>query len=171
MSLPRDGYKYELFDGEIIMSPAGFNHGDICAAVLELLRAYVRPRKLGKICDGQTGFRLTKGFKRKTVLSPDVSFVAEPRVARIVNRDKFFEGGPDLAVEVLSPGDSLPKTEEKLRRFFLNGTRLGWIVDPVAQQVWVHLPEGRMTTKAMSQTLDGGDVVPGLKLRIRRIFE
>jgi len=101
MSQPSDGHKYELWNGKIIVSAAGFYHGDLCAAVSEAIRAFVRLRKLGKICDGQTGFRLTHGFRRKTVLSPDVSFVSQARGEALVNRDKFFEGGPDLTVEVL----------------------------------------------------------------------
>ena len=171
MSLPRDGYKYELLNGEIIMSPAGFNHGDICVAIATALNNFVRPRKLGKVCDGQTGFRLVHGFKRKTVLSPDVSFVSRQRVEAMKDREKFFDGAPDLAVEVLSPGDNLRKIEEKVRRYFLNGARLAWIVDPFSRQVYVHQPEGAGAIKAQAESLNGSDVLPGFKLRVREIFD
>lgn len=171
MSLPRDGYKYELCEGKIIMSPAGFNHGDICVAISEALRTYVRTRKLGRVCDGQTGFRLRQGVKRKTVLSPDVSFISQDRVDAMTARSKFFEGGPDLAVEVLAPGDSRVKTAIKLRRFFKNGTRLGWIVDPVSRQVMVCQADGPAATRGISQILEGGDCIPGFRLRVRRLFE
>src|SRR5438874_8063754 len=79
MQLPKNGYKYELLEGTLIMSPAGFSHGGICASIIIALGNFVYPRKLGKIYDGQTGFRLTRGFQRKTVLSPDVSFVRRAR--------------------------------------------------------------------------------------------
>ena len=170
MSLPRDGYKYELFNGEIIMSPAGFNHGDICITIATALRNFARPRKLGKVCDGQTGFRLTHGLRRKTVLSPDVSFVSRKRVEAMAAPEKFFEGAPDLAVEVLSPGDALPAVEEKVRLYFLNGARLAWIVDPFEKQVYVRQPDGSVTIKLLAERLDAGEVLPGFRLPVREIF-
>lgn len=171
MSLPRDGYKYELWDGEISMSPAGFGHGDICLKVAFEIQKFVLRHKLGKVCDGQTGFRLRKGFKRKTVLSPDVSFVIQARVEAMLERDKFFDGGPDLAVEGLSPEDSVRKMTDKFRRLFLNGTQVGWIVDPVSRRVQVHFPDGRVIVCGLSQSLSGGEVLAGFKLPVRRIFE
>lgn len=171
MSLPRDGYKYELFNGEITMSPAGFNHGDICITIATALKNFARPRRLGKVCDGQTGFRLAHGSRRKTVLSPDVSFVSRRRVEAMIAPEKFFEGAPDLAVEVLSPGDARPAVEEKIRLYFLNGSRLAWIVDPFSKQIEVRGPEGVVVIKAMGERFDGGEVLPGFKLPVREIFE
>ena len=171
MQLPRNGYKYELLEGNLIMSPAGFSHGDICVAIATELRNFAQRRKLGKVCDGQTGFRLTRGVRRKTLLSPDVSFVSRHRVEAVAAPEKFFEGAPDLAVEVLSPGDRLAKTEAKTRPFFLNGTRLAWIVDPVARLVHVHSPSGNHFVKQAGEVLEGGEVLPGFKLRVRKIFD
>ena len=170
MALPRDGYKYELLDGQIIMSPAGFKHGDLCSKIIIAIGNFVQPRKLGRVCDGQTGFRLSRGFKRKTVLSPDVSFLSRERVETIKAPEKFVEGGPDLAVEVLSPGDSLPKTEKKVGRFFRNGTRLAWIIDPVARQAFVHRPRTAPVIVSAEQALEGGDVLPGFRLRLRKVL-
>lgn len=171
MSLPRDGQKYELWEGKISMSPAGFNHGGICLKVAFEIQKFVLRRKLGKVCDGQTGFRLRKGFRRKTVLSPDVSFVIQERMEAMLEPDKFFDGGPDLVVEVLSPGDSVREMTDKLRRFFLNGTQVGWIVDPVSRRVHVHYRDGRAAVFGISQSLPGGAVLTGFKLPVRRIFE
>ncbi|MBI2926274.1 MAG: Uma2 family endonuclease [Verrucomicrobia bacterium] len=172
MNLPRDGYKYELLNGELIVSPAGFDHGDVCTNVSTELKNYVRARRLGKVCDGQTGFRVRRGVKRKTLLSPDVSFVAQARVeAAASSLKKFFAGAPDLAVEVLSPKESLASAERKIRLLFRNGARLGWIVDPAFRRVHVLTPDGPATVKHWNESLDGGAVVPGLRVRVRRFFE
>ena len=171
LRLPREGYKHELLEGMLIMSPAGFSHGDICAAIIMQIRSFAQPRKLGKVCDGQTGFRLTRGVRRKTVLSPDVSFVSRRRVEAMAAPEKFFEGAPDLVVEVLSPGDRLAETENKVRRFFLNGTLLAWIVDPVARVVHVHSPAGQSFVKQAGEIIEGGEVLPGFKLRVKKLFD
>ena len=83
----------------------------------------------------------------------------------------YFDLPPDLIFEVLSPGDRLAKTEAKIRPFFLNGTRLAWIVDPVARLVHVHSPSGNHFVKQAGEVLDGGEVLPGFKLRVRKIFD
>ena len=66
-SLPKNGYKYELLDGQIIMSPAHANHGVICVRVAVLLYNFVHRRKLGEVYDSSTGFRLAE----KVLLSPN----------------------------------------------------------------------------------------------------
>jgi Uma2 family endonuclease len=172
MSLPRDGFKYELLNGEITMSPAGFNHGRVCGKILRALGNHVEEQDLGVVCEGQTGFRLAVGFKRKTVLSPDVSFVTRERLAAArQSLDKFFEGGPDLAVEVLSLGDSLAKALNKMARFFRNGTRLGWIVDARVREVHVVLPDGTATVIKPAGTLTGGAVLPKFRLPVDRLLK
>src|SRR5205807_851899 len=100
-----------------------------------------------------------------------VSFVSRSRADAIRAPEKFFDGAPDLAVEVLSPGDTLAKIEAKMRRYFVNGTRLAWIVDPIAHVVHVHTPGGRQVLKKAGDSLEGADVLPGLKFRARKIFD
>ena len=171
-ALPRDGRKYELMNGEITtMSPAGFNHGDICLAIAAALRAFARKNRLGKVVEGQTGFRLEHGVTRKTVLSPDASFVSAARLAAVESLDGFLVGAPDLAVEVLSLGDSLAQTRRKVALYLRNGTRLAWIVDPVAKEVQIYRPDGSVESKQLHETLSGGEVLPGFKLPVRAIFD
>jgi Uma2 family endonuclease len=64
------------------------------------------------------------------MLSPDVSFISNARLAEIfVSPDKFFQGAPDLLVEVLSPSDRRSLIETKLAKYFEHGGRLAWLVD------------------------------------------
>jgi len=101
--LPKDGRKYELVDGEIRLSPAGARHGRIAVRLTAALLAFVGPKRLGEVFDSSTGYRLPGCDVR----SPDASFVATKRLAKVP--EGFLEVAPDLAVEVLSPDDSLAR--------------------------------------------------------------
>src|SRR5882757_543667 len=79
-ALPKDGYKYELLDGELIMSPAHARHGEICMRLGSLLFNFVDRKELGKVYDSSTGFRLAP----EVLLSPDVSFVNKARLKKIL---------------------------------------------------------------------------------------
>ena len=72
-SLPKDGFKRELLDGEIIMSPAHANHGIVCIRLCALLINFVQKHKLGEVFGSSTGFRLTESL----LLSPDVAFASQ----------------------------------------------------------------------------------------------
>src|SRR5207302_9640493 len=113
--LPKDGYKHELLDGELIMSPVHANHGIVCMRFGLVLGNFVQRHKLGELFDSSTGFRLSE----KVLLSPDIAFVSNARLKKIlVAPDKFLGGAPDLAVEVLSPSDRLRGVHRKLDRYF-----------------------------------------------------
>src|SRR6266568_2091390 len=102
LHLPDDGFRYELVRGELRkMSPSGADHGDVAAVIVWSLLNHVRKNRLGKVYTADAGFRIGRG--PDTVLAPDAAFV---RAARVVKTRKFFEGPPDLAIEVVSPGDS-----------------------------------------------------------------
>src|ERR1051325_9178653 len=97
MALPNNGHKYELLDGDLLMSPVGETHSDICARLVTLLTIFIERRQLGRVYDSSIGYRLSP----KILLSPDVSFVSNERLAQIrVAPEKFLHGAPDLAVEV-----------------------------------------------------------------------
>src|SRR5437867_1835363 len=123
MSLPRDGRKYELVDGEIRVSPAGVRHGQVIVRLTVRLGAFVAERRLGDVLDSSTGFRLPGG----NVRSPDVAFVAAGRFPGGKTPEGFGELAPDLAVEVLSPDDSARYVFDKVGEYLRAGTRLVWV--------------------------------------------
>jgi Uma2 family endonuclease len=77
---------------------------------------------------------------------------------------------PDLAVEVLSEGITQDEMERKLKEYFLAGVRLVWFVEPRKRTVEVFTAPGACTVFTEEQTLDGGDVLPGLRLPVRDFF-
>lgn len=165
--LPKDGRKYELIEGRLMMSPASANHGSICIRLAVLLATHVQRRKLGVVYDSSTGFRLSD----EVVLSPDLAFVSRQRLSRIlVAPDKFLAGAPDLVVEVISPTDRLKDIQLKLDQYFDHGTKLAWLVDWRKQTVTVHSADSVITLSRPHTVLTGGSVLSGFRCKLSRIF-
>src|SRR5687768_13188473 len=117
------------------MSPAGAQHGEICSRLLITVGMYVRQRRAGRIYDSSTGFRLDPD----NCFSADVSFVKSARIATVLpNPEKFVQGAPDFAIEVLSPTDTISSIERKIALFFQFGTLLMWFVLPRKRVVRVY---------------------------------
>src|SRR5258708_39665918 len=76
MALPKDGYKRELLNGEIVMSPARSEHGRQIMRFAATFASHVYQHELGEVFDGQTGFRR----KSRDVLSPDISFIPRDKL-------------------------------------------------------------------------------------------
>ncbi|MEZ4670347.1 MAG: Uma2 family endonuclease [Anaerolineae bacterium] len=77
---------------------------------------------------------------------------------------------PDLAaVEVVSPGDSAKEIEEKMRDYLRHGVRLIWVMYPSLKSIIVRKP-GAMTELSGEDMLEGGDVLPGFKVKVSEIF-
>ena len=170
MALPdSEGQRYELWDGElIIMSPAAARHEEICYRLVLALGSFADQHRLGQVYGSSMGFRLN----RLTVYTPDVSFVSKERLrAMRYDPDKFLNAAPDLAVEVLSPSDTIRQTESKIADYFAHGTRLAWLVNPRRLQVRVYHQPGEHTLLEGSQTeLDGEDLLPGFKYTLGQLF-
>src|SRR5208283_3333550 len=95
------------------MSPTNFRHGEIAFNIGAPLRAHVKANKLGRVSGGDPGFILAR--KPDTVLAPDVTFLRADRLRAGVPAEGFYEGAPDLAVEVVSPSDRASKVEKKVQ--------------------------------------------------------
>jgi len=162
--------KYELWDGKIIpMSPAGPKHGAIIARLSYHLGTHIYENRLGEMFDGQTGFRL--GIQH--CFQPDISFVCHERLKLILPHgiEGMFHAAPDLAVEVLSPSDSITKTEKKMQLYLAHGTRLGWMIDIKNKTVRVYRPGQLFEHLQSEKALTGNSVLPGFRISLAKIFE
>lgn len=168
MELPKDGYKRELLGGEIVMSPAGSEHGMIIMQFAIVFGSFVNQHRLGKVFDGLTGFRM----KSRDVLSPDISFVSRERLAEMGGVPKgFFEGAPNVAMEFVSPNESRQRLKQKIAQYLGNGTKLAWVMDPERRVIQVHQEVEPHTTLSETQTLTGESVVPGFQIAVSAVFE
>jgi Uma2 family endonuclease len=170
MALPDDGHHYEIINGELIdMGNSGALHGYVCSTLMILLGGYVRQHNLGAMLDSSTAFKMKNGNKR----SPDIAFFAKERLQGIaVLPSGYLEGAPDLAVEVLSPGNTVEEIDDKLTEYFENGSRLVWVINPTQHYVLVyrsaHEPDRLLKEK---DSLDGEEVIPGFTLAIADLFQ
>jgi Uma2 family endonuclease len=158
----------ELVNGVLVEKTMGFYESNLACVLIQILRNFLDQYRLGVVAGEQGMIRLAPDLVR----IPDVSFVS---------RDQFPDGrvgrepvpflSPTLAVEVLSPSNSKAEMEQKLRDYFAAGSKLVWYLDPADRSVRVYTSPDHFTRLDESQTLDGGDVLPGFSLPIREWFE
>jgi Uma2 family endonuclease len=167
--MPDDGFRYELVKGELRkMSPTGWEHGVVVVNITLLLGQYVKTNKLGSCGGAETGFKIASD--PDTVRAPDLSFVIPVRIPEGEARKKFFTGAPDLAVEVMSPGDTRREVDEKVEDWLESGARAVWVVNPKRRVVTVYRSTTDVTRLSEGDELDGGDVVPGFRCKVSEIF-
>lgn len=170
MALPQDGHRYEIINGELIeMGNSGALHGYVSSNLMILLGAYIRTHKLGVMFDSSTAFKMKNGNKR----SLDISFFAKERLQGLTQLPTgFLEGAPDLAIEILSPGNTVEEMHNKLVEYFENGTRLAWIIHPIETYILVYHSAQEPTRLVKSaDTLEGEDVIPGFTLPMVELFQ
>jgi Uma2 family endonuclease len=162
--------RLELIEGEIQeMSPAGGEHGEVGGDLFGFIWNHVRQNGLGRVTAAETGYILFKDPDGKdTVRAPDVGFVSSERAPQPFT-EKYIPMAPDLAVEVVSPGDSADEIETKVTQYLRYGVRMVIVVYPTTKTVLVHTPTG-LKRLTIEDTLDGGDVLPGFTLKVREIF-
>lgn len=159
----------ELIRGELKrMSPTGLTHGILCNEVGAELRSFVKTNKLGVVCGAETGFIVERN--PDTVLAADVAFISYERLATVENFDKFGPFGPDLAVEVLSPSNTVSEIDEKVSLYFAAGARAVWVFNPKQRTVAAYASPSEVRILREHDTLDGGDVLPGFELELSELF-
>ncbi len=165
--MPRDGRRYELVKGELVeMTPVGPRHGAIARRLGAKLGEFADAHQLGETMV-ETGFCLER--QPDTVRAPDVSFLSKERVPP-EDHEGYVPGAPDLAVEIVSPGDRDTDIQDKVMDYLAHGTRLVWVVRPRQRTVTVYRPDGTVRLLRETDTLDGEDVVPGFSLLVGELF-
>ena len=146
------------------MPPPQFEHGRVSANLVLILGLHIRANRLGRICT-ESGYHLESD--PDTVLGPDVSFVSNDRDLHV---DGYYPGPPDLAIEVLSPGDRKSYVERKVAIWLETGTRSVWLVNPRRRTVEVISSlSDRRTLHETDELVD--DTVPGFRVKVSEIFE
>ncbi len=164
-----DGYRYELVRGERIrMDPTGGRHAAVAVRIARLLDEYVEAHDLGVCGTAEPGFVLQRA--PDVVRAPDVSFVAKARIPEAGIPAAYWPGPPDLAVEVVSPSDRLADVHGKIAEYFAAGTRLVWLVEPAARVVYAYRSQHDVQVIGGGGELTGGEVLPGFRCPVRRLF-
>ena len=153
----------------IVMPPTGGETGRSNVKAIVPLAIWNEQTQLGEVFDSSTGFTLPNKANR----SPDASWVEKSRWEALTpeQREKFIPLCPDFVIEILSPSDSLSKTQEKMQEYIDNGCRLGWLIKRKKQEVEIYRPGKEMEVLKSPPTLYGEDVLPGFTLNLQRIWE
>ncbi len=159
----------ELVRGEVIrMSPTGGVHGYICSELGAELRNLVKAHDLGITFGAETGFLVERN--PDSVLGPDSAFVSKERMKGVENFYKFIPFAPDLAVEVLSPSNTVSEMDKKIALYFAAGSRMVWIVNPERRTVSVYTSPFEVRILREGDMLEGGDVLPGFGYELSKLF-
>lgn len=164
LELPDDGNRYELVEGVLVeMGVTGDEHGEITLNLARRMADYVDEHNLGKVkvC---TGFQLAQ----KTVRAPDVAFIKAERVPPVSKGAVSVV--PDLAVEVISPGDDWSKIVEKVREYQKYGVALIWLIDPNLKAAFIFHPSDKLPI-ITDQELDGEQLIKDFKMNLEKLFE
>lgn len=171
LAMPDDGFRYELVRGELRkMPPAGSQHGYVAMNIGTSLNVHVKANGLGRVYAAETGFRLASD--PDTVRAPDAAFISRERVEQASRVAGYWPGPPDLAVEVVSPGDTHSQVVEKALSWLEAGCRMVLVADPAQRTVTVYrsLDNIRILTAEAGDAVDGEEVVPGWSLPVAKIF-
>ncbi len=157
----------ELVEGVLVEKAMGYYESRLAAVLLSLLEAYCQEHNRGIVLGADATTALGPGLIRL----PDVSFVSRRRLpGGKIPREPIPNLAPDLAVEVISQGNTPQEMERKLREYFAAGVKLVWYVYPQTRTVRVYMAQERMLELGEDQTLHGGDLLPGFSLQIRDWF-
>ena len=170
MQLPDDDLRHELINGELITMPLpGIPHGRIAARLSAPLTQFVLDHDLGEVFITDSGFQLT--WNPDTVVGPDISFISKERLEQAGDVKGYWQGPPDLAVEVFSPGYRPGQVSERISRLFTFGTKQVWIVDLKHHTITVYRSPSDTTSFSGSDFLEAQDLLPGFRISLERIFK
>jgi Uma2 family endonuclease len=166
--LPDNGGRNELLNGELVaMSPINQRHWQVAARILYLLQRFLEDHPVG-----EAGMELGCILARNpdVVLAPDVVFIRAARIATGALPERFFEGAPDLAVEVLSPSESAQEIETKLEKYLDAETPLVWIVNPKTQSVAVYQHGAPVKMLKQHDVISGEQILAGFSCKVGEFF-
>jgi Uma2 family endonuclease len=163
------GERMELIDG-VLREKEGVSqrHGEIEIQLTIPLGSHVLANGLGRIYPSDTQFVVLRDPDK--ILIPDLAFVRADRVPSEGERWHIAPFAPDLAVEVMSPNDSYEEVVEKVELYQRAGVLLLWLVQPRRRAVEVFALGQPPRLLHETDTLDGGDVIPGFRLPVADLF-
>ena len=158
----------ELLRGVLVVrEPAGSRHGLVTMNLGAELALYAQQTGAGGVYAAETGFKLASD--PDTVRAPDIAFVTRERLPP-PNTTGYPALAPDLAVEVLSPGDRPGEVLAKVADWLSAGTRLVWVVDPERRLARVYRHDGSETIVMADGALEGEDVLPGFNCSVASVL-
>ena len=165
--LPRDGEQHEISAGELItMAPPKSLHSRIARKLFKLLEAMLE-RSGSREAFLEAGYVLARNSL--TIRQPDISVLTKERV-RSTGEDDYFEGAPELAIEVVSPSDAAEDLQIKVDQYLAAGAKQVWILYPKTKCVHAFFVDGSKAKFDETQMLTGGDLLPEFSAKVSDLF-
>lgn len=176
LALPDDGTERWLIAGELRERgrPVPYRnrfHSRVMTTTATELETWSRsqPPPRGQVLTGDAGFRLSRD--PDSIFGMDVAYVAASVLAGQSRSTTIIDGLPILAVEILSPNDTIEDINEKITAYLEAGIPLVWIIDPYRRTVTVHRPVAEPELFNVRQELSGEPHLPGFRVPVARLFE
>lgn len=168
MLLERDHVLCELVDGILVEKDMSQYESLVAVRLIILLGIFIRGKQLGQIFGADGMMKLNPGLIR----IPDVSFVSHQQLQDIAPqpRGPLVALIPELAVEVLSRGNTKQEMEQKLIDYFNAGVQLVWYLDPTKRSVMIYTGIEQHRTIQSPELLVGDPVLPGLSISLDELF-
>jgi Uma2 family endonuclease len=178
LALPDDGTQRWLVDGVVREFPREDSttvrnrfHSIVlalvCAELINWLRQQPLPR--GQVLGGEAGVRLLRD--PDLTVGIDVVYISSEVVVRQTDDATLIDGVPTLAVEILSPSDTVEEVNDKLALYRRAQVPLVWVIDPYVRTVTVHAAGNQPVLFNVNQELSTEPYLPGLRVPVSRLFE
>lgn len=160
----------ELIDGEVrTLSPGGVRHSGTAQRASFILGGFVSEHKLGRVLGCEVGMHISHDPPRSR--GADVVFISYKRLARGEEPEGFLTVPPELVVEVFGLKDSWERINEKVADYHRFGVDMVWVADPFTRTVRKFPRGGQPEIVHEGGTLDGGAILPGFSVPVKRFFE
>lgn len=157
----------ELVDGVLVEKTVGYFESRIAVVVAHLIESFLETHNLGIVL-GEAG---TLRLLPNQVRIPDVCFLRWERFPnRQLPRESIPSLVPDLAVEILSEGNTEQEMHRKLYDYFTAGVQLVWYIDPPTRTARSFMAADQCQVVEQGQSLLGGEVLPGFELPLGELF-
>jgi Uma2 family endonuclease len=162
-----EGVLCEVVDGVLVEKTMGWKESVIAIYLAHLINDFIAGKRLGVVL-GPDGQVRTIG---RQVRMADVAFIRWERIPPEADQQNVCPVTPDLAVEVLSEGNTTQEIDRKLDEYFSGGAQLAWIVDPRQRIVEVYTARHNPVVLTDSETLDAAPVLPGFTVSIAELLD
>jgi Uma2 family endonuclease len=158
----------ELVDGVLVEKAMGAYESRVASLVAHYLESYLEQHDLGAVFGADVMLALGPGLVRM----PDVAYLSWDRFPnRLMPADAIYSLPPDLAVEVLSAGNTEAEMARKVGEYFAAGCRVVWLIDPASGRASIHRDAATPVQVSLEGELEAEEVLPGLRIPLARLFE
>jgi Uma2 family endonuclease len=169
LNLPDDGRIYEIIAGVLYVTNApDIDHQFTVAELLRQLANHVIEQKRGRVLTAPFEVHLAPQTRP---VQPDILFINAARWPEA--GAKYFEGAPDLIVEVLSPSSNRRDRVVKFTAYEQAGVPEYWIANPKTHSVEVFTLSGQeyaLVGEFVADEMIRSQVLPGLQIRTDTLF-